>query len=875
MNIHDKGHLRGTRRWMNRQATMMVVLLGLALSALMISLVAFELRGRVYHHRTAGLDNVEWSIAQVEVDHLRFTMTITDARAGAVPLIEVRRQFDVLYSRIMILQQSNVFAEVRAEEDFDALLMDIESFLNDAMPLIDGEDEVLRRALPGLADEARAISPAVRNLTLVSVGAIAAHKEGHRSDVVQTFGHLALVTAVLFVVLLGFLARMLWLEAKARRSSERLRRALNRLEAVIDTALDAIIVTDQNGWVLEFNAAAEEVFGYSQTEAVGQDIADLVLPEDVRDAHRAGMARYLITRERRIIGLGRVRREARRKDGSLFPAELSITTAESGKGPIFIAFFKDMSAQVAAERDLVQARDKAMAGERAKARLLAVMSHEIRTPLNGLLGTMELLADTPLDLSQVDLLHIMERSGRLLLRHVNDVLDISRDDAGLLPIGHHPFDITELLIEIVASQDAIAQAGRNRLVLSVLSEPLPRVMGDPVRLQQILLNLLSNALKFTQEGQVELAVKQIAEGRFEFRVTDTGLGIAPQDLARVFDDFVTLDTSYARPVDGTGLGLGIVRRLVQRLGGEVGVSSVPGEGSEFWVYLPFNPVRGELDDPADEAEPLPADVLHRLAAETLHGSRRVLVAEDNSINRTVLCRMLESDGHLVVEAQDGEAAVAMADDLEFDIILMDISMPHLDGVAATRAIRSGTGLSRDVPVIAVTAHALPDQIQAFHKAGMNDVLTKPVSRESLRSMLSKTPLARPVDEAKDESSAPPILDTKTFQETCRSLDNGTASRLVAEFLGSGEAAVTRIIAGERDPEDATLDVHKLAGAAAIFGAFRLRATLLEIEKGLKLGQNQELCMEMAVLLDIWVATREKVLAHQSALDQVLSDQPVC
>ena len=319
-------------------------------------------------------------------------------------------------------------------------------------------------------------------------------------------------------------------------------------------------------------------------------------------------------------------------------------------------------------------------------------------------GTLDLLSDTDLDERQQKYVGVMDASGKMLLEHVNNVLDISRVDAGMAERVEEPFDVCELAQSTVEGLQTTAELRGNTLKIA---QPGPRAgmrVGDRKRIQQILFNLLGNAIKFTENGAVTLEIDCENGGEtVEFRVIDTGIGIAEADLARVFEDFVTLDASYQREVEGTGLGLGIVRRLTDLLQGEIGVESEEGAGSVFWVRLPL---------PHVAARPFTRTV--SLAPQEVAGrALRVLVVEDNEINRMVAREMLERNGCVVTEAVDGQDGVRAAEADAFDLILMDISMPKLDGTAAARMVKSGHGPNAGTPIIALTAHALPADVARF------------------------------------------------------------------------------------------------------------------------------------------------------------------
>jgi PAS domain S-box-containing protein len=540
--------------------------------------------------------------------------------------------------------------------------------------------------------------------------------------------HLPTLIALIvsFMILTGGILYLAFSLRKALKAAHDDHIHNSRMGAIVRTMLDAVIVLNQEGRIIAFNESAQATFGYTREEAEGQLMGDIIVPDHLKDAHYAGMHRYLATRKRRVVGAGRVELEAKHKDGTVFPVELSINTAQSAEGEIFVSYLRDISAQVAARKELHETRDKALAGEKAKADLLAVMSHEMRTPLNGLIGTLDLLRGTDLSEDQEKYLSMMAASGDLLLHHVNDVLDISRIESGRMQLQENPFELPQVLHRVVNSQEASAKQRGNQIELRLNRAP-KTVVGDAGRLEQILVNLVGNAVKFTRDGNVVLEART-TDGGVRLIVQDNGVGIPETDHKRIFDDFVTLDPSYSRDSGGTGLGLAIVRRLVGAMGGTIKLDSTDGAGSTFMVDLPLE-VAAEQDHLAELKNPKPGNILE-------DGKCQILLVEDNAINRMVARGILELENCTVIEAEDGVEGVQIAMSTAFDIILMDISMPRMDGVDATKAIRGQEGPNQNTPIVALTAHAMPEEVATFMAAGMNDVLTKPTSRAALSKALN-------------------------------------------------------------------------------------------------------------------------------------------
>ncbi|MEM7205545.1 MAG: ATP-binding protein [Planctomycetota bacterium] len=382
--------------------------------------------------------------------------------------------------------------------------------------------------------------------------------------------------------------------------------------------------------------------------------------------------------------------------------------------------------------DLARAKHAAETANHAKSQFLATMSHEIRTPLNGILGTTELLLRAELPASQRECVEIISASGKTLMALIGDILDFSKIEAGMMPIEARRFELRSLLREVVSMFGPAAQRQAIELRCRVAEDVPVGVVADPGRLRQILTNLMGNAVKFTEAGTVDVrvALRLTSDGdpQLLFEVEDTGVGIAPEQQARVFDPFVQVDASTTRRCGGTGLGLGISKRLTRLMGGEIGVRSEPGEGSCFWFALPLCIAdSADFGDSGREAEPDADQVF----------DASVLVAEDNRINRRVAELMLERLGCAVELVPDGAAAVAAVADRRYDLVLMDLEMPSMDGLAATAAIRALPEPAARVPIVALTASVTSEITESCAQAGMNAHLTKPISLDALAAVLGE------------------------------------------------------------------------------------------------------------------------------------------
>ena len=808
---------------MGAAATVLILCVGL------VAGIAVLVLRQIDEFSTAASDNVQWSLAQTDVEYLRYQLAIAEARTRQTPeaLDSVRRRFDVFYSRMNTLSQGDVFENLRTDPAFEDPRQEIEAHLQATIPLIDGPNAELLAALPELAGEADAISGDVRAMTLEGLASFAIVSDDRREGLVRTLALLAAVLATIFAGLALVAVSLYRLMSLSDDRARAVQLGAARTRTIVETSLNSIFVIDRSGHIAEMNGTARVMFGFDDTET-GMPV-DRLFAGSGEDRLREGPLSFLAKGDAPAMHERRFEATATDAHGRHFPAEISIGKADGDGDPVYIAYVRDISRRKLAEQGLTEARDRALAGERAKSEFLAVMSHEMRTPLNGLLGSMQLLHDHNLSQRQAELLERMQSSGTMLLGLVNDVLDLAKFEAGKMDLERRPMSVTRLLDGVVETVAPLAAEAGDTLDWAWVGPARDACMGDQRRLRQVLLNLVGNAVKFTRDGSVTVEVEALGDNRMiEFRVIDSGIGISEEDLERVFNDFETLDSSYSRQVGGTGLGLGISRRLVSLMEGEIGAESEPGEGSLFWVRVP---IAGKASLGAPDAKGKPSAVPRALPPLNL------LLVEDNPINRAVAREMLEADGHRVTEAFDGAAGVDWARARRFDAILMDISMPVMDGIEASREITRDGGASAGVPILAVTAHALPEEMDGFRAAGMAHVVSKPIDRGELSSTLAAALMKGSEERA---SSAPPsdgprLIDNAHLGAVWRDLPATARETLLTGALTEIDDTVNEVSGVDipDDPEAVRETVHRAAGSCATLGFTAMHRALAEIETGLK------------------------------------------
>lgn len=542
-------------------------------------------------------------------------------------------------------------------------------------------------------------------------------RQGGRSGWLVGFGG---VLACVLIVLAAFLVH---------RDNQRREMAEAEIDRFFTLSLDLLCISGMDGYFKRLSPSYADVLGFSLEDLYKRPILDFVHPDDV--------ARTIAEIERQSAGNKVLAFENRFlcRDGGYKTFSWKSVPVDG----LMYAVARDVTMQKKFEAELVAAREAAQSAAQTKSAFLANMSHEIRTPLNGVVGMTDLIARTNLDPEQKELVGGIRHSTLALLKIVNEILDFSKIEAGRMQVEKTDFALAQL-IEAQISMVGVQAAEKNLRLETVLDPALPKwVSGDSGKVGQILLNLLGNAVKFTRTGTVavKVDVESATEQRCSLKIAirDTGIGMSADQTRILFEPFVQADGSTARKYGGTGLGLSICKRLAEMMGGEIGVSSRSGEGSEFWVRLTFDlpSAAKSLALQSQSASSQTAVDENLLAAR---GDFQILIAEDNQVNQMVIMSMMKVLGYDATLAKNGEEAVRLCRETSFDLILMDQHMPVMDGIAATTEIRKQNAEGgKQIPVIAFTATVVQAENKQLHESLFDGFLLKPVTLEALEATL--------------------------------------------------------------------------------------------------------------------------------------------
>ena len=510
-------------------------------------------------------------------------------------------------------------------------------------------------------------------------------------------------------------------------------------KTVFNHSAVSIIVADEKERIIAWNPFTEKILDMKREDLFNRPVYDLYPEEEKK---RLG---ELSIRKKGVVS--DIETRMIKKDGSVLDVNLSLSVIKNREGKAIgsIGIMHDMSIQKNTQKMLIQAKKVAESASEAKTMFLANMSHEVRTPMNTILGMVDLTLDTELTSEQRDNLLTVKNAADILLSLLNDILDLSRVEAGKIQLEHIEINIERIVSSVCKTMDILAR-NKGLTLQWIIDEDVPdMVKGDPVRIRQVLVNLINNAIKFTQKGkiQVEVKVKSRAKEKCEllFCVSDQGIGIDKDKLERIFDVFTQEDVSTTRQFGGTGLGLAICRKLLELMGGRIWVESKKGKGSKFYFMIPCPIVKKEEVPEALQGESIESQLMAQITRQKEEKGQKVkqkedlyiLLAEDNLVNQKMTQRIIEKKGWKVAVVENGQEVLDILEKEKFDLILMDAQMPVMDGLEATRRIRQNEEKTErgHIPIIALTARAMSGDRKKCLDCGMDGYVSKPIDRTQL------------------------------------------------------------------------------------------------------------------------------------------------
>lgn len=586
-----------------------------------------------------------------------------------------------------------------------------------------------------------------------------------------------------------------------------------KFQNFLESVPDAIVLIEQNGSIKYVNFQTEVLFGYNKFEIIGNKI-ELLMPSRFKHSHQKLRQNYMLNPKVRRMGTD-MELFAKHKNQSEFPVEVSLSNLETEEGILICASIRDVSNQKSIEKALKEAITKSENAVKSKQQFLSNMSHEIRTPMNAIIGFTKVILNTELTKKQREYLTAIKMSGDTLIVLINDILDLAKVDAGKLIFEKKPFKLAASIKTMLHLFETKIQEKNLKLIVNYDSIIPEVIMGDVVRLHQIIINLVSNAIKFTTEGSITIGVHLLSQNEInstlEFSVADTGIGIEMNNIDKIFENFQQAHSQTSRIYGGTGLGLAIVKQLVEAQGGKISVKSVENQGSVFSFILQFDQANFAtvLDNETEE-----------LVDYDINGTK-VLVVEDVELNRLLMKTLLDDLGFECDIVGNGKIAIESLLNKQYDIILMDIQMPVMNGFQATDYIRNTLKLA--TPIIALTADVTTVDIEKCRTFGMNDFIAKPIDDRKLFNKIIN--LLKGVGSKADISKINEVQESKykcidlTYLNTITKSNSKLKREMISMYLKQTPILINAISQSyiQKDFETLKLTIHKLLPSFSIVG----------------------------------------------------------
>ena len=826
-----------------------LILVGLSLLALLLGLMINKLFSE-YRDLSIVKDTIFTGrdLYQLDAQFADLDITLLEhTKNENLSKDELRNKIDIVLNKLLFLENTDSNMILGFNEEVKILMDPINQFVRKTVSIIDNVDEISFDNILILRDMVKRVRPKVsKNAFLVYRLAVIRSQEqqiNFSKQLIWTSG-----SAVFFLIMLAGLLLLLdqMLRSSIRRADE-LTASSRQLALTVAGSMDAIIIADGFSKIIEYNASAQGVFGWSREEIIGKTMEEIFFRSGLRDAYKNAMAQSLELSHTNVIDGVRVELTAWRKNGEEFEVELNMTYVERNDDAIYMAYIRDISDRKAAEKILIEARDRAERTDKAKSQFLAVMSHEMRTPLAGIIGVMDLLKTTKLTKKQDHYVQIATSSGEIMLEHINEALDITRIEGGALNLSPQEFNLPDLVRSLVEILKPLANEKMLNLDLQIDNKIKTNFIGDSLRIRQILTNLLGNSIKFTDEGSIKFVIghSYVSDvSTVKFKITDTGVGIAPENHEKIFEDFMALSSGDQRQVRGDGLGLSISRKIARQMGGDIIVESNINEGATFILSLPLKQV-AKTDVVKPKGLDIPVENFKKI---------NVLVVEDSITNREVLCDMLEEMGHKVIGAMNGLESLEQVKRQIFDIIFMDINMPIMGGIEAVQKIRSGGGLNSKTYIAGLTAHGSDEFGVEAEQAGMDCYFTKPIRLVTLRQIISDV-VTSGSDETIGEYSA-------VLKELFETLGREKALGVSKVFFEELSQFIQQCNQGifSKDNHALAEAAHKIKGAAAMLGLGLLETPFAQLESDAREDNVRDLTICIQSLED-FAKQSEAMFSH--------------